>query len=43
MQDLRQTAIERVKGVKPGPMRAAGAAVVAGGMTGALVYRFLRA
>ena len=43
MQDVRQTAIERLKGVQPGPLRAAGAAIVAGGMTGALVYRLLRA
>jgi hypothetical protein len=43
MQDLRQTAIERIKGVKPGPLRATAAAVVAGGATGVLVYRLLRA
>ncbi len=43
MQDLRQTAIERIKGVKPGPVRAAAAGAVAGGMTGVLVYRLLRA
>jgi hypothetical protein len=43
MQDLRQTASERLKGVKPGPLRAVAAAVVAGGTTGALVYRLLRA
>jgi hypothetical protein len=43
MQDLRQTALERLKGNRPGPMRAAAAGVVAGGMTGILVYRLLRA
>jgi hypothetical protein len=43
MQDLRQTAIERLKGIKPGPLRAAAAAAVVAGTTGVLVYRLLRA
>ena len=42
MQDLRQTALERLKGNRPGPMRAAAAGVVAGGITGILAYRLLR-
>jgi hypothetical protein len=33
---------QRLSGERPGPLRAAAGAVVAGGMTGVVVYRVLR-
>jgi hypothetical protein len=39
---MGSAAVQRLGGERPGPLRAAAGAAVAGGMTGVVVYRLLR-
>ncbi len=42
LRSLSRTAGERIVGVRPGPLRAAIAATIAGAATGAVTYKLLR-